>query len=282
MIPSLEIFELTTADDPSNLNTTAPIVVCDSLGSEYVLSLFSRSKIQHIIQKSNLNHQSEIQISATMLQSPDQFRQFPLSTILGVHNPTSDSEAQLAEVNHQLSHPDEKSLVLDQIEKWVAESNHQRSIANDVRLIADELISNSIFNAPYVDFENSFSGPTRDKNKISIDPAKKPRVFIGRDHDRLIVGCQDFYGTLNVNRVIERIRICYESNPGQVMNFGTGGAGIGSFMVFDSCSSLYIAVEVGVSTTICCALPLKMSAVRRKKIPKNLHISSEESKWKQK
>ena len=142
----------------------------------------------------------------------------------------------------------------------------------DILLCSDEVITNSIYNAPFVDQHNNFSGPTRDFSKVQIDPDKKARFFIGADPDRVIIGCRDQYGTLNPDKLIDRIKRCYESNPGEVMNFGQGGAGIGSFLIFDSCVSMYIAVDAGQSTTICCAFPLGLSATKRSLVPKNLHV----------
>jgi hypothetical protein len=83
---------------------------------------------------------------------------------------------------------------------------------------------------------------------------------------------KDQYGTLNIEKLIERIKLCYIHNPKSQINFGPGGSGIGTFMIFDSCTSLYVAVQRGICTTVCCTFATKLSARKRNQIPKNIHL----------
>ncbi|MBC7458204.1 MAG: hypothetical protein H7235_08005 [Bdellovibrionaceae bacterium] len=249
------------------------IVVCDQIPCHQVLSLYAEKNIQHVVQFSNLDSASEVKLSAKMITHPAEFIQYPISMVLGAESPSKDTEAKLSEVSFHLSNADDKYTVLSQVETFLSKFSNSSTLLYDIRLTCDELITNSIYNAPYIDQDNKNLNPTRDKSKISIDQKKKPYFYAGSDGSRFVVGCTDYYGRLDTQKFVERIKNCYNSNPGDQINFGEGGAGIGSFMIFDSCIRLYIAVDPGKSTSISCVFPLRMSAQARHDLPKNLHIT---------
>jgi hypothetical protein len=273
----IRVFHLDLSSDVDIPATDENIIVCDRLSSVKVLSLCLEKSVNHIVQTSNTSSEAEIKLSSTMILSPEEFMNYPLSLILGIEKPTAETEKQASGVSFQIGEIDDKSKALNKIDEFVVKHSNRGSLATDIRLVADELITNSIFNAPYVNLENSNSPMPRDSNQIKIDPARKPLVFAGATDDRIVLGCTDYYGRLNIKKLIERIQQCYVNGPRQMMNFGPGGAGIGSFMIFDSCISFYLAVNPGKSTTVGCAFPIKMSTQERYSVPKNLHVIFNES-----
>ncbi len=272
MDENVKVFELKELSEVAEKPTEERIILCDNLSSIQVLSLCLNQTADHIVQKSNVHSNSELKFSAAVIKSPELFIKYPLSFILGNENPSSESEKSSAELSQYLAIPQDKDTVLDDLEAYVGSHCKRSSIVSDIRTAADEMISNCLFNAPYVNAANTNSNINRDYSNISVDPLKKPHVFAGRDQNRIIIGCKDMYGRLNVNKLIERIKLCYVNNPGKMINFDAGGAGIGSFMIFDSCMSFYVAVDAGLSTTLCCTFPLGMSAKQRDEVPKNIHI----------
>jgi hypothetical protein len=261
-------------DDPEVKKTKSPdsvIILDDKLSTIKVLSLCIQSSFRHVVQTSNLDCDAEIKVSTDMIQNPESFLLYPLSNIFGAENPSTKTEKELSDISTYISQPKEKTDIIEHLVTYVEKYSNPKSLSDDVRMVADELITNSIYNAPFVDKENSNSGPNRTV-AITIDQNKKPHVFAGCDSSRLVVGCTDYYGRLNIKKFIERIEWCYKVNPRDVINFGPGGAGIGSYMIFNLSVSFYVAVDPGVSTTVVCAFPLKMSAKKRQLVPKNIHI----------
>ncbi len=272
MDKNIKFFELKELSEIPLKPADERIILCDKLNSVQVLSLCLNKTADHIVQKSNIFIQEELRFSASVLKSPEIFIKFPLSVIMGEENPTIKTESEVAELSIFLTVPTEKETVLEELENYVAQYCKRSSIVADIRTVGDEMLSNCLFNAPYVNAENTNSNVERNYDSISIDPTKKPQVFAGHDDSRVIIGCRDMYGQLNVHKLIERIRLCYVKNPGKMINFESGGAGIGSFMIFDSCMSFYLAVDPGKSTTLCCSFPTGMSAKQRDEVPKNVHI----------
>ncbi len=271
-------FELKELSELLSKPEDEKIILCDRLTSVQVLSMCFDKTAEHVVQKSNLQTDTELKLSSYTTDSPEMFIKFPLSVIMGVEKPSAETEKEKLGISYFLTEPLEKEMVLEKLEEFIGLYCKRHSIIADIRLAADELITNSLFNAPYVNMENSNSNMERDNSKISIDPLKKPHIFAGHDQNRVIIGCTDFYGRLNISKLIERIKLCYINNPGEMINYETGGAGIGSYMIFDSCMSYYVAVDPGVTTTLCCAFPINMSAKERNEVPKNVHIILNQAK----
>lgn len=261
-----ELSELITKPDDEK------IILCDKLTAVEVLSICSDKHANHIVQKSNIKSDAELKLSSSMTNSPEMFIRFPLSVIMGAEHPTEQTEKERQGLSFFMTVPEDRESILSQIEQYIGKHCKRKSVIDDIRLAADELITNCLFNAPYVNKDNSNATVDRISSEISIDADKKPHIFAGFDANRVIIGCTDYYGRLNVRKLIERIKLCYVNNPSSMINYEAGGAGIGSYLIFDTCMSYYVAVDPEVATTICCAFPVNMSAVERNQIPKNIHI----------
>jgi hypothetical protein len=96
-------------------------------------------------------------------------------------------------------------------------------------------------------------------------------LFLAHDESRLMVGCTDPYGSLGIARYLSKVKATYALGAAATMDFGSGGAGIGSYIIFNTGASLYIGVKPGQSTVICCVLPLGMSNRKRAALSKHLH-----------
>ncbi|MGZ5280306.1 MAG: hypothetical protein ACXWC9_10205, partial [Pseudobdellovibrionaceae bacterium] len=223
-----------------------------------------------VVQKSNIKSQAEIHFSSLMLSSPSNFFQYPLSCILGTSIPSMEDEQKMTGLSYIVEKLLDRKKILSDIEAYVKTLTSSPALLNDVLTVIDETLTNAVYNAPFVS-ENAAS-PSREIVDFPIDPVKRPFLFVGHDAERIIVGCRDSYGSLNVDSLIIRIKTCYESNVSEMINFGEGGAGIGSFLMFNSCASMYIGVDSGLSTTVCCSFPFKLSATSRSEMPKNIHL----------
>ncbi len=248
------------------------VIFTDHAQTTTVLDYCLNRKINHFVQKSNILHNKEISVSESMNTDPDLFFNYPLSVIHGEKNPTKASENFLKKVSFEVENVLDKVKLLSEIEGFIGGVTKSTSLLHDILNTVDELFTNAVYNAPYVSFDNEESGIDRDFEKAVIDTNKKPYIFAGYDQERIIIGCKDLYGSLNVEKLLSRIKSCYDSNISKVINYGTGGAGIGAYLIFASSCSLYLNVSKGKHTLICCSFAYKLNATSRSQIPKNLHI----------
>lgn len=248
------------------------IAIREKISSEEVISEAINQKATHICQTSHPYFVEDLNVAALMLGRPDIFNQNPIGAILDT---VTASESTFAVKNKifefDFDSAKQKIEVLGGIEEVLSKKSTSSSIVSDVVIIADELFTNAVYNAPFVDLANTLPGASREDQNIKMHNGKSAKIFMGADTNRLVIGCIDPYGRLNMMKLFSRIHKCYNSGVAKSMNMSGGGVGIGSFMVYNASTSYFVAVEENVSTMICCVLPLKMSNRIRLDLPKNLH-----------
>jgi hypothetical protein len=214
------------------------------------------TKIRHLVQKTNPHFDTECVTAEAMILHPQRFLADPLNTIFG-------TRSERAEFALTLQVTSKKSSVLTQFGDFVANLPRSRTIWDQSLLVADELFTNSAKNGwdPSV---KPFATPPQFQGSIDF--------FAQADTKRLVIGCRDSFGTLDVWSVIARIANCYEKGLADSIQRGSAGAGIGSFMVFESCLSYYLAVEKNCQTVVCVALPLGYSRRAGAGLAKNIHL----------
>jgi hypothetical protein len=245
-------------------------IASQQLGPADVISVAVDHGVQQIVQTANREFAKEIKVSIVMLQNPGCFLECPLSTVLDPDNVSPGREEELTIFKITFSSSREKVSIIEKVREHI--SPFARSLlADDICITVDELFTNAIYNAP-VEGEGR---EAIDRNPEVEARLEKPgTLFLGRVENRVVVGCADLYGSLQPERLLKRIHDCYQYGTEKMMRWGPGGAGIGSYMIYESCSGMYIGIEPGKRTIVCCSFPLKTSAIERQMLPKNLHLIS--------
>jgi hypothetical protein len=226
----------------------------------------------HVVQMGGPHSNDELKASELLLVQPRLITKFPIATLLCPAHVDEAMETRLQKLSYAFSRTGQKAEVLQLIEKNLFHTVKSQSLRSDIATIADELLTNAIFNAPYVNEENTSPGLSR-SSAGSMPAGMSGQFFLGATEDRVLIGCRDPYGSLNVGRLLERIKNCYANSVAGTMNMSAqGGAGIGSFMVFNASSSYVVAVEKGKITVVCAILGTKGSSRARQEAPKNLHV----------
>jgi hypothetical protein len=269
-----DFLEVGSIEELQKSSSLPAAIISDKLPNLVLLELCGQKGVRHVIQKSNLAPESEASLAKFMLEKPRDFIREPILSILGLPHMNTDQESELNTLYQVIQSPFDKFDVIEKLQDFSKKYKNPSSVIYDIALVADELITNALYNAPYVDAENSSSGPDRNPQSIMVDPLKRPEFVAGSDGMRIVIGVRDHYGMLNTNQLLERIRSCYEQNIKDLISYKEGGAGIGSFMIFDSCSTMYVAVQKAVATVVCCSFPVGMGASKRRSLPKNVHLLS--------
>jgi len=243
--------------DLSQLDSDATQVISDAkslgvgrgLDPSRVLECYLIHRICHIVQEDSLAFAQELQFAEEALQNPSQFVKTPLDMIFVGGQPQPDSGFD------ELCSPEEKKAeFLARFEAYLETLQGSRFVVEDALLMADEIYTNGARHG----LENKAVGTTR---------------FIARgDEERLILGCIDSRGALDINAVASRVLNCYQTGIANSINQDLkGGAGIGSFLVFNLCTSIYYGVERNKRTIVLGALPLNMRRKKAQELTKNFH-----------
>jgi hypothetical protein len=246
---------------------------CDNVSKSDILKMAITGGMTNICQTSNTFYASDFESAKLISAHPRIFFKHPVASIFNPENANAKSDEKHIFYKHTFSAARQKAGVLDEIDAALDSRDVSPSIKADILIVADELFTNAVFNAPFVDLENSASGASREDQSVKMHDGKFAEIFLATDNTRIVVGCRDPYGSLNLMKLLQRIKKCYDTSVAENMNMSQrGGAGIGAFMVFDASTSFFGAVDVGVETLICSVFPTKMSSRTRLSMPKNLHL----------
>lgn len=246
--------------------------VSDQLSPEEILRYGIDFKLQHLCQRQGLQFDHSVKSAQVMSADPENYFRFPCSTILRPDLVNEESEKQVKLFDFQFTSSSQKTEALNEIISLMTSSAAGQTVIEDVVSVSDELFTNALYNAPFVDAVTGHNpGISRNEVDIRLEDGKSGRLFLAMNESLLVVGCEDPYGSLNVDRYMRKIQATYARGPAATMNFGPGGAGIGSYIMFNAGASLFFGVKPKQLTTLCCAIPLGMSYRKRVVLPKHLH-----------
>lgn len=242
--------------------------VQDNMEPEDVIKV-SLQGFRHILQPSSKYFDSELMTAKKIEEDKSLIFTDPVGVLLNQSEQTKDKfifQAAFKDISEKVS-------VLEGVRTSLVALVPQPSFVDELIIVADEMLTNAVFNAPFVTAENEGSGIERNSNDERLKCINSAHFFMAHDNERLMIGCIDYYGKLNVPSLLRRIDNCYEKSLDNAMNMdGPGGAGIGSFIIYNTSMSQTIGVLPGEKTIFCSVFPLKASNRQRLTKPKCLHL----------
>ena len=247
------------------------VLVCESKSPSDILDQTIDNGCPHIVQKDSSHFEKELKTSAKLAVDPELILKSPISSILSPSQITDEIERKKKIYSSQFSKADEKHDILDGLSSILDTRIKSLSLKTDLITIADELLTNALYNAPYITDLDPM-GVSRKNPSAKMHDGKRGEFFCGSDDERIVLGCRDPYGSLDAMKLFTKIKNCYDTGVAENINMDErGGAGIGSYMVFNFSSSYYVVLDKGKITMVCSVLPLKSSNRSRKQYSKNLH-----------
>jgi hypothetical protein len=235
------------------------IVLAENLSEEEIVRMVRDGLVRHVVHKNGLYYESEFSLAKTMVEAPERFFSDPVGLILGHPMPLEAGSANYLEVTS--TSPQHKNSVLEPFENFLTHTSGTATIRENALLVADELYTNAT--------RNWYLSGTRGKG-----PVREGEVCFAAavDHKRILFGCIDSFGELNLARVIARLNSVVDLGVANAIQEATPGAGIGSYMVFSCSLSYYIGVSKAQRTVVMASMPLGMSARSAEGLSKNIHL----------
>ncbi len=248
------------------------IAFFDSVRTEDMLGFSIEKECNHILHRSTPYLDTENLVALRMQSDPDSFRSFPVSTILLPDRAGEETEKNFLRASIDFTYSGEKAAILYELQRQLDEMQVNPQLTKDISVAADEMFTNAILNAASGNGDELLVGAYRSIGGIEMAKGHRGTLFWGTDGERLVLGCLDTVGGLDIRMQLQRIRQCYEFGIENLIQMDPqAGAGIGSYLVFNSATSYYASVHKGRFTLLCCAFPLKLRNRIRLQLPKNLH-----------
>jgi hypothetical protein len=121
----------------------------------------------------------------------------------------------------------------------------------------EELIMNAQVHAPRV-------GDFKSPHNMSFLVEKKAEL--------IALSVFDDYGSMNLNKFLNKILNTHTIGTADSINYGAGGAGLGSSIIFSSAETLFIAILPKRITRVTILTPIKVRAKDREIEQKSIHI----------
>lgn len=138
--------------------------------------------------------------------------------------------------------------------------------------IADELITNAIYNAPRdAEGRPRYAALPR-RQPVTLEPHEEAVLEIACDGNTLAVALSDPFGSLTQDTLVAYLNRCLVSRAPFTDETGAAGAGIGLYRVFQSLSTFVVNLEPGRRTEVIALIDLRVPMKKFRQVPKSFHI----------
>lgn len=238
--------------------------------TKYVVELLAGG-YEHAICEARDDFASELLCSAIMTLKPELFLANPLPFFLNGFYPTHDSV--LSKDNHFtvfFESTEQKDQLMEHMIKFWSKNSAAHALQDMCLQIVDELFTNIFFNAP-IDGKGGRPLKQHDRStKIHLPERFKAKMFSCFTEDKLIIGCEDPFGSVSRNEVMFRLESIFMEAM-TTPRFNTSGAGLGLKFLTENSANFYLFCEKGKKTIFACGLLLK-GLKANLKASKNIHF----------
>jgi len=220
------------------------IAVTRTLDSPEILDLVCEAGVDHVIARDPV-----FDIRALVVSAEKILRQEPF----GLRKYMSGFGLELME--RDISGAADRDEAVEQVEDAASELALSRGQIKAIGNIADELITNAVYNAPRDEEGRARYEGTSRRVKVELEEHERVRLHYGSDGFRFGIAVTDPFGALTRERVQSAFRRCL-GEAEQIEN-KDGGAGLGLYTVLKSCCQLVINVEPGRRTEVVALVDLE-------------------------
>ncbi len=230
-----------------------------------LLDVILNNEIEHLIYAGDPLFNDHLSMARQMILNPSMFIDDSLDGI---------EEIMTGELNcyfsRKFNSAKEKIICIEELCKHLKKIQSVSRIQNNIQLVADELITNVLYNGPSSSKERPKIVPITRKKEISIDD-KFGIIFSFIKGERVFVGAKDQFGSLPIRQTLEKLKKTFSSGIGESLNPGVGGAGVGLRLSYDMSVSMTFIVDKWNMTTVMFSLPMKRDKTVEN-LPKSIHL----------
>ncbi len=248
VFPDLDVYSL---DEIKTESDKKGIVVDETLEPEQVVAAFNSHNLRHLVQKNKGHFEKSLVSAGRLIGSGSGY--FDSHYAFSVETP---SRTELIEFRGK---NDKDNLM--QVSNNFIEVINSMSVSTGANAIIEELYMNAVIDAPR---------EAEKKGTTVHDPISS--IFLCHTEKWLQISCSDPFGSLDVNKFLNRMQEVYTKGAGQAINLQAGnGAGLGCVILFEYSTCLILGVQPNKKTKVTCMIPLGVSNKQRAQMKKSLH-----------
>jgi len=141
-----------------------------------------------------------------------------------------------------------------------------------IETIADELITNAIYNAPRDAAGRPKYALLPRRQSVTLEPHEVGRLDVACDGQWLAIAQSDPFGSLTQETVVRYLNRCLVSRSPLADAATSSGAGIGLYRVFQSLSKFIVNIDPGRRTEVIALIDLRLTMKKFRQAPKSFHL----------
>ena len=143
----------------------------------------------------------------------------------------------------------QKQQAVDAVKGYLIAAKYQNRMATVIANAVDELLMNSIFDAPVDNLGKQLLVSTSRSTDFPLEGKSQVELHVGYDGDYAALTAIDSFGSLDKNKLLAHISKIYKEEEYRVRT-SVAGAGIGLATVFKSGGSFFFVSEKSVKTEV--------------------------------
>lgn len=242
------------------------IGLAENVETKEVVDFIVSTRVRHVVQIDD-NLSQQMCVAAILINDQSKYLQTPSGCTLGVEG---DSNCFKVKINSSK----EKRTSIDRLLKFASDKTSIGTIRDSLALMADELITNALYNAPTDSDRNRHIHSHRKRTDVvELEQCQSAELFLTVASDHIMIGCIDLFGSIPMDSFLKRLQLNYGDTQTANINMGDAGAGIGCRMMIDHSTSFCVASKSGEKSVISCVLPVGVSMRSLENCKKSLHFS---------
>lgn len=199
------------------------------------------------------------------------FRQRTLTNLVAKNNNDVDAEALIVTIKKILlddifgiekyfiwgveaktktiSNSSKRQEIIDSAEEFAANLGINKRLVQAFTLVADELVTNALYNAPTdKDGNHRFAHRSRQET-VELEEHEQVTIKFCSDGSRIGIAAIDPFGSLEPSKLQDYLAKCLAGGAAQIDD-KAGGAGLGFYYIFDALSHFIVNIDPGNKTEV--------------------------------
>lgn len=143
----------------------------------------------------------------------------------------------------------EREKIKDDMIAYFKKSGIRTSILDRVYLVSEEMLMNSIYDAPTDDKGQALYNHLSRKTEVKLEKDQWSTMRYAFDGTLIAVSVEDPFGALTKELIIQYLESCYQGKAG-TLNLNKGGAGRGLHQIIENSDLTIFNVKRGVKTEV--------------------------------
>jgi hypothetical protein len=199
----------------------------------------------------------ELLVSSLMIGKSKSFLKNPIPFFFsGFRDPNSGTSETDRNIVLSITKSTDKQPILDRLNDFLSQNSQLDAISDLCVQVADELISNAAYSAPVDGSGNHIFQETPRTTEIVFVEKRRPTFFCGYSSQRVVVGCQDQYGSFSKSGLVKHLSKALKDEKTSA-RVNTGGAGLGMKYMVENSANFYLYCDPGITSLVACGFLLK-------------------------